>query len=170
MICSNVKISSSGISQLDGNDIVETVPKEEIRTIKLCHDSRSSRPFLRFSSGFILIAIGLVFLTTVFLIAEGGLFFVQLKSGTLGVPVIPIALWIIVGFGLWLILGVFRGRYNFLIKTDTGTRKIFFSESADIREIRRFIERAARELGYEIDVSLLDTMILDSDKNICRCV
>lgn len=170
MICSDVKISASGISQLEGNAIVATVPREDIVNVTLCHDSLSRRPFLRFSAGFILVAIGLVFLTTAFLMAEGGMYNLQLKSVTLGVPLAPIVLWILVGFGLWLILGVFRGRYNFLILTGRGNRKIFFSRTADIREIRRFIERAVREMGYEVDVSLLDTMLLDSGEKTCRSI
>ena len=63
-----------------------------------------------------------------------------------------------VGAGLWLIIGVFRGRYNLLIETAGGNRKVFFPESADIREIRDFVARAARELGYDIDVSIMDSM------------
>ncbi len=167
MRCSNVQISVAGISQLEGNGVVTTIPREEIVAVRLCHDSRSRRPFLRFSSGFILVAVGLVFLTTAFLMAEGGVLLLELKSVTLGVPVIPIVLWGAVGFGLWLILGVFRGRYNFVINTSTGIRKIFFTDTADIREIRSFIERAVRELGYEIDVSLLDTMLIDGAEKKC---
>ncbi len=102
--------------------------------------------------------------------AEGGVFSLEMKSITLGVPVIPIVLWCMVGFGLWLILGVFRGRYNLLIKTNSGSRKIFFSQSADIREIKNFTVRAVNELGYQMDLSLLDTMILDSDTTKCRCM
>jgi hypothetical protein len=170
MICSDVKISVSGLSQLKGNDIVSTVPKDDIVNITLCYDSRSTRPFLRFSAGFILIAVGLVFLTTAFLMAEGGVYNLELQVFTLGVPLIPIALWLLVGFGLWLILGVFPGRYNLLIKTRRGSRKIFFRQSADIREIRSFVGRAVGELGYTIDVSLLNTMLLDSGDKTCRCI
>ncbi len=169
MICSGVKISVSGISQLQENGIVATVPREEIISVTLCHDSLSRRPFLRFSSGFILIAVGLVFLTTAFLIAEGGVYQMQLKSVALAVPLVPIVLWAMVGFGLWLILGVFRGRYNLLVVTGAGSRKIFFKQSADIREIRNFIQRATRELSYHIDVSLLDTMLLEDGDKSCRC-
>ncbi len=163
MTCSSVAISLSGISQLDGDAVVTTVPKEEIRRVTLAHDSRARRPFLQFFAGFILAATGLVFLIAAFLIAEGGVYVVQLKSLVLGVPVLPIGLWAMVGTGLWLIIGVFRGRYNLLIDTERGCRKIFFAESADIREIRDFIGRAVRELGYDIDMSIMESMHLPAD-------
>ncbi len=158
MMLSTVHISASGISQLDGDAVVLNVPKEEIRRVTLAHDSRARRPFLQFFAGFILVATGLVFLIAAFLIAEGGVYVVQLKSLVLGVPVLPIGLWSLVGIGLWLIIGVFRGRYNLMIDTERGSRKIFFAESADIRDIRDFVGRAAREMGYTIDTSIMKSM------------
>ena len=158
MICASVKITGSGVSQLDGDTVVATVPKEEIRRARLSHDSRSRHPFLRFFAGFVLVTTGLVLLTAAFIIAEGGVYLLQLQSYTLGIPVVPIALWSMVGAGLWLLAGVFRGRYNLLLDTGKGCLKIFFAASADIREIARFIERANEELGYDIDTSIMGTM------------
>ncbi len=148
----------SGISQLDGDAVVITVPRDEIRRVALAHDSRARHPFLQFFAGFILIATGLVFLIAAFLIAEGGVYLIQLKSRTFGIPLLPIGLWSMVGIGLWLIIGVFRGKYNLLIDTREGCRKIFFAESADIREIRDFVGRAVRDLGYTIDTSIMQSM------------
>ncbi len=158
MICSTVQILGSGISQIENNEAVTTIPKEEILQIKLSHDSRSRRPFLRFLAGFVLMVTGLILLFAEFIIAEGGIVSLQLKSFTFGLPIVPILLWAMVGVGAWLLIGVFRGRYNFLIKTEKGMRKIFFDESADIREIRDLVIRAKDELGYDIDVTLLDSM------------
>jgi hypothetical protein len=158
MTCSTVNIAASGISQLEGGAVVASVPKEEIRKISLSHDSRSRHPFLRFFAGFILIATGLIFLIAAFLIAEGGVYILQVQSLVFGVPLLPLVLWAMVGTGLWLIIGVFRGRYNLLIETAGGNRKVFFSESSDIREIRDFVARAVQELGYDIDVSIMDSM------------
>jgi hypothetical protein len=160
MTCSTVNISASGISQLEGDAVVASVPKEEIRRILLAHDSRSRHPFFRFFAGFILIATGLIFLIAAFLIAEGGVYILQVQSLVFGVPLLTLVLWAMVGAGLWLIIGVFRGRYNLLIDTRGGNRKIFFSESADIREIRDFVARAIQELGYDIDVSIMNSMHL----------
>jgi len=158
MICSTVQILGSGISQVENNQIVATIPREEIQLIKLSHDSKSRHPFLRFLAGFVLMVTGLILLLVEFIMAEGGIVSLQMKSFTLGVPIVPILLWAMVGMGAWLLIGVFRGRYNFLIKTDYGMKKIFFAESADIRDIRDLVTRAKVEFGYEIDVTLFDSM------------
>ncbi len=158
MRCSTVEISGSAISQVDGGTVVATVPKEDIRKVTLCHDSRFRHPFLRFFIGFELILFGLIFLTEAFLKAEGGVVFLPVKSFMIGIPVLPILLWGIVGEGLWLIMGVFRGTYSFLIETAGGDRKILFGESSDAGEIRDFVGRAVSEFGYEIDASLFETM------------
>ena len=161
MRCSKVEISESAISQLDGGTVVAIVPKEEIREVTLCHDSQSRYPFLRFFTGFVLILFGLILLADAFLKAEGGVVLVHIKSFTLGIPVIPILLWGLIGGGIWLIRGVFRGRFNFSIKSVNGDRKIFFGEAADVKEIRDFVGRAVHEFGYEIDASLFDTMLFE---------
>ncbi len=160
MICSKVQITGPGVSQLDGERITVTVPKEDIRRIKLSYDPRSKHPFLRFLGGFGLIVSGLVLLIAAFIMVEVGVLFVRLASYTFSIPVVPISLWLMVGAGLWLLLGVFRGRYLLFIATDQGFRKIFFEESTDIGEILRFIERANRELAYNIDISITDTMYI----------
>lgn len=156
------------MSQVDGDKEVVAVPKEEIRRVSLSHDPQSRHPFLRFFAGFVLVTTGLILLTAAFIIAEGGVYHLHLQSYTLGVPLIPIVLWSMVGGGLWLLIGVFRGRYNLLIDTEKGCRKIFFAASADIREIARFIKRANEELGYDIDTSIMETMYFkqtpDDDK------
>jgi hypothetical protein len=164
MKCSSITITASGISQHCDDSCMVTVPKDAIRSVKLGHDSRSRRPFLRFFVGFILVASGIVFLTAAFLIAEGGIVSMHLNSRVLGVPVLPVALWLLVGAGLWLIMGVFRGRYTMEITTEEGQKKFHFEESAKIVEINRFLQRANRELGYEIDLSLMNTMLIRRDE------
>ncbi len=162
--CPTVEISGSAITQLEGGTVVETVSKEDIRKVTLCYNSRSRRPFLRFFIGFVLVLFGLIFLTDAFLKAEGGVVFLSIKkSYVVGVPILPILLWGMVGEGLWLILGVFRGRYTFLVKTERGDRKIFFRESTDVRVVREFVRRAVSDFGYEIDTSLFETMHFGSE-------
>ncbi len=158
MRCSTVEISASAICQLEGGTVVAVVPKEKIRKVTLCHDSQSRYPFLRFFTGFVLVLFGLILLADAFLKSEGGVVLLDLKCFTLGVPVIPILLWGLIGGGIWLIRGVFRGKFNLLIKSADGNLKIFFEESADVREIRDFVGRAIGEFGYKIDASLFDTM------------
>ncbi len=158
MICSMVEISYSGINQLGGDGITTSVPKEEIRGAALSYDPASRYPFLRFLAGFGLVVAGLIMIIADFIIVEVGIFRLQVASHTFTIPVVPIGLWLAVGAGLWLLIGVFRGRYTLSIRTGTAIRKIFFAQSADIRDIRDFIRRANRELGYDIDVSIMDTM------------
>lgn len=158
MRCSTVQISASGICQLEGSRVVTTVPKEDIRRIKLSYDSQARHPFLQFLAGFGLIVTGLVLLIAAFIMAEVGAYFFHLASHTFSIPVVPIGLWLMVGAGLWLLIGVFRGRYNLLISTAQGNRKSFFGAGTDIKDILHFIERANRELGYDIDLSIKETM------------
>ena len=158
MICASVDISTSGISQLDGNRAIATIPRERISRIVLCHDSCSRHPFLRFLFGFVMIATGIILGIGAFLLDLGGVYLVKLQSFTFGVPVAPLVIVLLILAGGWLLAGVRRGRYNLMIHTSNGVRKIFFAESADIRDIRQFLGRARTEFGYEIDVSLMDQM------------
>ncbi len=105
-----------------------------------------------------MVLTGLILLIGAFLLAEGGVYRLQMQSLTLGVPLLPLGLWSMVGAGLWLVMGVFRGHYLISIQTGQGTRKVFFEEKTDIRDIRSFIQRANREMGYDIDLSIMQTM------------
>jgi hypothetical protein len=158
MNCSSVHISTSGICQLDGKGSAAAVPRERIVRITLCHDSRSRHPFLRFLVGFMMIVTGIVLGIGAFLLDLGGVYLVTMGSFTFGVPVAPLVIVFLIWAGGWFLSGMLRGRYNLRIHTPNGTRKFFFAETADIQDIRQFLRRAQTELGYEIDVSLLDQM------------
>ena len=160
MRCSTIQISASCISQLEDSRIAVTVPKEDIRRIKLAYDPESRHPFLRFLAGFGLVVAGLILIIADFIIVEVGIFRFHIASHTFNIPAATIGLWLGVGAGLWLLIGVFRGRYNLLINTGQGIRKVFFAGSTDIREIQRFVGRANQELGYDIDMSIMDTMYI----------
>ena len=160
MRCLTVQISGSGISQIEGDRIMATVPKKEVRRIKLSYDPESRHPFLRFLAGFGLVVAGLVLIIADFIIVEVGIIPLHIASHTFNIPVATIGLWLGIGAGLWLLIGVFRGKYNLLIDTGQGIRKILFAESTDIREIQRFVGRANQELGYSIDMSIMDTMYI----------
>jgi len=158
MTCASIVISASGISQLGGDGAVVTVPREDILRIIFGHDSRSRHPFLRFLAGFVLVASGIILGIGAFLLDLGGVYFVKMQQFTFGIPIAPLVIVLFIWVGGWLVVGVLRGRYNLLIHTPSGTRKIYFADAADIREIRKFLERAQQELGYEIDVSLMHQM------------
>jgi hypothetical protein len=158
MNCASVDISTNGISQLDGKKTINTIPREGIVRITLSHDSCSRHPFLRFLVGFVMIAMGIVLGIGAFLLDLGGIYPVETEYVSFGIPVAPLVIVSLIWAGGWLLAGMLRGRYNLLIHTPNGIRKIFFTDSADIRDIRQFLRRAQTELGYEIDVSLMDQM------------
>ncbi len=160
MKCSTVQISGSCIDELSEDGIATTVPREDIRRVKLSYNPQSRHPFLRFLVGFGMVVSGLIMIIADFIIVEVGVFQLRVASHAFRIPAAPIGLWLAVGAGLWLLIGVFRGRYNLSIDTGSGIRKVFFAESANIREILQFIGRANREFGYDIDTSIMETMYL----------
>jgi hypothetical protein len=50
--------------------------------------------------------------------------------------------------------------YSILNALSTFSLKVFIEEFIDIREIRDFAMRAQFDFGYNIDVSIMDTMYL----------
>ena len=153
--CSKVEISETTISEIHRDRIFVTVPREQIRQIKLCYDTSAKNPFCQYFLGFTLFSIGLIGLIVVFYASIGGGSLIQAKSEEFVVPLVPAALWLMVGTGLWLLGGIFRAKYFFLIDTENGIRKFFFENSGDINEIQQFIRRAHLNFGYVIDVSIL---------------
>jgi|GEM_PF-2446433 hypothetical protein len=153
--CSKVEISGTNISELHCDGIFVTVPREQIRQIKLSRDTSAKNPFCQYFLGFTLFSIGMIGLIVVFYASMGGVSLLQSESGEFVLPLVPAALWTMVGIGLWLLSGIFRTRYLFLISTENGIQKIFFEKSADVNEIQQFIMRAHLNFGYSIDVSSL---------------
>src|SRR5208337_4267483 len=99
--CSKVEISGTNISELHCDRIFVAVPREQIRHIKLCYDASPKNPFCQFFLGFNLFSIGLIGLIVVFYASIGGGSLIQSESGEFVVPLIPVALWLMVGIGLW---------------------------------------------------------------------
>lgn len=160
--CSKVEISGTRISELDGDRVVITVPREQIRQIKLSYDTGAKNPFCQFFLGFTLLSLGLIGVIVIFIASAGGGSLIQNQSGGSVLPLIPITLWLMIGIGLWLLADIFQAKYHFLIDTENGIRKVFFEKSVDIREIQQFIKRAHLNFGYEIDVSIVEKMQVSS--------
>jgi hypothetical protein len=150
--CSTVRISCAGVSELQGTRIVTTIPKEQIRQITLSHLTSARWPFLQFFLGFVSVTVGLILGITSLLIDQGDAAPIDPGSFVIRVPVIIVALWMLIGFGLWLLVGVFRGKYILLVETEEGERTISFDNTASIGEILRFIEKAKQEFDYEIRI------------------
>jgi len=153
---SKVVISGNGITKLAGDTIVAAIPREEIRQIKLEHESCARYPFAQYFLGFILLVLGLIGLLVSFLASIGKTPLAPPDSGGLVLPLLPIFFWLMTGLGLWLVLGILRCRYLLKVITVKGIRKIFFEKSIGPKEIRQMLRKAELSFGYSIDLSILE--------------
>ncbi len=154
--CPKVEITGTNISELDGERPVLTIPREQIRHIKLCYDTRAKNPFCQYFLGFTLLSMGLLGLMVTFYAGLSGNLVAQAEPGSFVIPIVPAALWLMTGVGFWLLRGIFKARYHLMIHSEEGISKIFFDKTADIGEIRLFIRKAQLKFGYRIDVSVLE--------------
>jgi hypothetical protein len=106
--------------------------------------------------GFVLVFLGFIGLIAVLIASAGGHPLLQPETGSSELAPIILALWILIGAGLWLLKGIFQARYQLLIDAADGPRKVPFAKSMDLQQIRQFIRRAQMFFGYEIDISVLD--------------
>jgi hypothetical protein len=154
--CSKAEISADKVSEIDGRRIVFSIPREQIRQIRLGHDTAVKYPFCQYFLGFSLLSLGLIGLIVVFFASSGKVSLTQNVSGDFILPLVPVGLWVITGVGLWLLAGIFRARYHLSIETEKETRRIFFEKATDVNEIRQFLRKARMDFGYCIDASVLD--------------
>jgi hypothetical protein len=154
--CPTLEISGTAISALDGDKVVYTVAREKIRRIILVYESDVKNPFCRYFLGFVLFLLGVIGLIAVLLASAGGHPLLQPETGSSELAPIILALWILIGAGLWLLMGVFRARYQLMIDSNEGISKVPFAKSMDLQQVRQFIRRAQMFFGYEIDVSILE--------------
>lgn len=154
---SGVRISNSHICRLkDEATVLEKIPREHIKSIKVCFDTPCKNPFCQYFAGFILLFLGAVGMIVLLLASRGGAHEAGMETGNLRLPLLPVLMWVMAGSGLWLLIGVFRARYHLIIQTEDGTRKIFFEKAASRQGIRQFIRKGRLDFGYEIDDSTLD--------------
>ncbi len=153
--CSTVRISCAGISQLEEGRAVVTVPKEQIRRITLSHLTSTRHPFLQFFVGFVSVSAGLILGITSFLVDEGDPGPAPPGSFIIKIPLLTVGLWILMGFGFYLLMGIFRGKYILIVETEQGKQRICFDKTTRIGEIMSFIEQA-KEFGYEIKTPTLE--------------
>jgi hypothetical protein len=155
---SKIEISGTSIRKVDDGRIIATIGKEQIRKIRLCYDTEARNPFFQYFLGFTLLSLGLLGLVVTFFASAGGGDLAASEPGEFVIPLVPVILWTMAGIGLWLLLGIFRARYNLYIDTDNGARRIFFDKAAEVAQIRQFIRLANQKFGYEIDDTVLDKM------------
>ncbi len=154
--CPKIEITGTNISELDGERPVLTIPRGQIRQIKLCYDTRAKNPFCQYFLGFTLLSLGLLGLMVTFFAGLSGGLDVQAEPGSFVIPIVPAALWLMTGVGFWLLMGIFKARYYLMIDREEGMQKFFFDRTADIGEIQTFIRKAKLKFGYTIDVSVLE--------------
>ncbi len=160
--CSRVEISETGISELDGEKVLATFRRDQIRRIQLCYATNAKYPFFQYFLGFTLLSFALIGLLVTFLGSAGGRLIIRPESVGFPLPIVPTLQWLMAGIGFWLLVGIFSGRYLFLIDTGNQTHKIFFEKSVDIDEIRQIIRKAQLKFGYAIDDSILQKKMLSS--------
>ena len=154
--CPTLEVSGTAISELEGDKIVLTVPRDTILHLRLLYESEVKNAFCRYFMGFVLFFLGLVGLIAVMLASAGGHPLLQPETGSSELAPLLMTLWLLIGAGVWLLSSVFRARYRLLIETEGGLHKISFAKSMSLQEIRQFIRRAQMFFGYEIDISILD--------------
>jgi hypothetical protein len=153
---SDVVISGTTIRKIANGIPVLTIPKVDILQVRLSHDTEASNPFGQYLLGITLLILGLLGLGVTFLALAGGGGVATAKPGEMVVPLVPIVLWIMTGAGFWLLVGIFRARYNLCIDTESGVSRVFFGKGAEVMALRQFIWRANLKFGYEIDSTILD--------------
>jgi hypothetical protein len=153
---SGVEISGGEICELWHEKPFLKVPREHIKLIKLSLDTPARNPFCQFFMGFIMVFMSTVWLAMLFLASWSGILAMELEEDVVRVPLAAMALWVMAGGGFWLLLGVFRSRYQFIIQTEHRVRKIFFEKAASTEGLDIFIRKARLDFGYEIDNSVLE--------------
>ncbi len=160
--CSGVMISPNSISRLRRGKPVKTIPRERIIKLKLCRDTGVKRPFCHFLSGFTMVMLGVI---GEFIILVSSLTGLRLDADTdpegFVIPLIPVGFWVMLGTGLFLLVGVFRAKYHLLVETGHGITRIFFEKPAGRDEICQFLSKAGTEFGYEFDISETENPAID---------
>ena len=60
IICGSIRFTAEAIQELDGKQVIVTVPREEVTSVSLCYGESVEKPILQFIAGLIMCAIGLV--------------------------------------------------------------------------------------------------------------
>jgi hypothetical protein len=154
--CSGVEFSGTMVREVIGKKVALVIPREQIRQIKLIYDTAAKYPFFQFLTGFILLGLGVLGIIVSFLTSLRGSLPVDVESGSVRLQLIPISLWLMVGVGLWSLIGVFKASYYLAVETENGVKKLSFEKSTDLRDIRLFIRKVNWSFGYDIDTSILE--------------
>ncbi|MGC8494543.1 MAG: hypothetical protein ACP5SH_22700 [Syntrophobacteraceae bacterium] len=118
--CGNIRFLEHEINELDGSQVLVSIPKSVILSITVCHGQSVEKPFRQVILGILMVLMGFVMgvwplVSNVFSMGgpKGGS---KLLIFGFAVPLIPI--------GIYTVAPVFRASSYLLICTTSGTRKL----------------------------------------------
>jgi hypothetical protein len=147
-------VSKDGIYELDRKRVIVSIPKNEIKNIKLQFGSKAEKPFTQAFLSIILIGLGIkigiipLFKFVHDIIANPGLNN-QTSSPYVAAFIFLGSIWVPIGFAF--LIAVFQNRYFLLIDTIKGRRKIIFKEKIEKEKVDQFIEKINIKHGYSIN-------------------
>jgi hypothetical protein len=143
----NVEFSVQSVALLDQQNKILTVSKKDIRSVILKYGFQSERPFVQVGFGLTLILIGLYFIAD--FILQALINRIVYTTMLLSLLLLPV--------GLWFIVDGVRRRLYFEVALDNDRRKFPLGKNPDAGKLQEFI-KAASQLGYVIDVSIMKQM------------
>lgn len=151
---SSVEISADTIKEIDGNQLMLSLSREQISSMTLQRGIKSERPIVDVVIGLVFISLGIYIFLPMLLY---WLSFLRQDSSmtprdspsrfiAMGLVTIPI--------GIYIISTAFQKRYFLLIGTTNGAeRKIVFDSDLSYSEIRSFTAQAQTAFGYHISAT-----------------
>jgi hypothetical protein len=157
---SSVEITADRLAELDGNQAIVSIQKNEIMSISLKYGICSERTILQ-----IIFSVFLIFIGLNFGLIPTCKFFYDVYYHTevdFGYPYgkglfLIIFLIFFIPFGIYSILISVQKRCYLLVKTKKDKRKIVFKDKIPFHEISFFLNNAKEKYGYAIesDVNLV---------------
>jgi hypothetical protein len=116
----NIQVTLNSLNELDGNQVIVSIPKAEIRSVTLCNGESVERPVRQLISGGVFIVLG--FVIGVWPLA--GIIFnhevireaIAIKPFVMAIPSIFI--------GTYLIIPIFQKNYYLRVQTISAQRKL----------------------------------------------
>ena len=151
---SSVEISDSQIAEIDGNRLMEALPREQIVSMSLQRGIKSERPIIEIVIGTIFILIGGYIFLPMLSDLLNAISFGPVESRYGARKFVAMGL-VFIPLGIYLIFDALRKRYFLLIATRTGKkRKIVFNTDISYSELRSFIDQARTKYGYHISATI----------------
>lgn len=154
---SPVEISADTVSEIDGKQLMVSLPRDQIASLTLQKGIKSERPIVSIAIGVLLILMGFYIFLPMFLDLWGP---ILLEPGSNLSPRHAPTSFVVMGLvpipiGLYLIITALQKRYFLLVVTANGMkRKIVFDDDISYSEIRSFVEQVHTKYGCHIAASM----------------